>query len=283
MNFSLSIVILNYLNYKDTIDCVNSILQMKYKIDKIIIVDNGSKNESYQILKHLYQHNELIYIIDTGKNLGFAKGNNVGIEYVKKIIKSNFIMLVNNDTIFCETKMIEIILSEYKRGVGALGPKIIGKDKKNQNPILVKNDKRQIENQINYLTVQKFRTEKVSSNKLIIYSKLKNFFKKCLYRDTILHGACLILTPDYFEYYKYLYPKTFLYYEENILKLLLNKAGLKMKYVKKTKIYHKEDQSSNLAFNNNSKVMNQYALDSAKLCLELYDKSYEEIIEKYFN
>lgn len=283
MNFSLSIVILNYLNYRDTIGCVNSIWEMKYKIDKIVIVDNGSKNQSYEILKKLYQNNELIHVMNAGKNLGFAKGNNVGIEYIKKTIKSNFIMLVNNDTIFCDKRMIEIILSKYKHGVGALGPKIIGKDRKNQNPILIKNNKKQIEKQINYLNVKKFRTEKVSNHKLTVHSKLKNILKKCLYHDTILHGACLILTPDYFKYYSHLYPKTFLYYEENILKLLLNKVGLEMKYVNKTKIYHKEDQSSNLAFHNDSEIMNQYALDSAKLCLELYDKSYEEIIKEYFN
>ena len=40
----ISIVVLNYLNYVDTIECVDSILEMKYKFEGIIIVDNNSKN-----------------------------------------------------------------------------------------------------------------------------------------------------------------------------------------------------------------------------------------------
>ena len=47
----LGIVILNYLNYKDTIECVNSILNMGYPVEGIVIVDNHSENDSFKILK----------------------------------------------------------------------------------------------------------------------------------------------------------------------------------------------------------------------------------------
>ena len=56
----IGIVILNYLNYLDTIECVDSIRQMDYKIAGIVIVDNGSYNESYSILGKIYMsfHND---------------------------------------------------------------------------------------------------------------------------------------------------------------------------------------------------------------------------------
>lgn len=51
----ISIVVLNYLNYVDTIECVDSILEMKYKFEGIIIVDNNSKNKSYRVLNYCQQ------------------------------------------------------------------------------------------------------------------------------------------------------------------------------------------------------------------------------------
>ena len=46
----ISIVLLNYLNYTDTLECVNSILEMEYELAGIVIVDNHSNNESFQKL-----------------------------------------------------------------------------------------------------------------------------------------------------------------------------------------------------------------------------------------
>ena len=49
---TLGIVILNYLNYKDTLECVKSLLGQSYKAFYIVIVDNHSANESYQVLRN---------------------------------------------------------------------------------------------------------------------------------------------------------------------------------------------------------------------------------------
>jgi len=256
---------------------------MNYIIDKIVIVDNASNNNSYCILKDRYENRKNVQVIKTGNNLGFAKGNNIGINYIKKHVKSDFVMIVNNDTIFCDKDMLDILIAGYKRGIGVIGPKIIGKDKKNQNPILKRLCKKNIEKEIEYKgNVKGLKRREVSNESLYLFY-IKYMIKRCLYHDTILHGACMVLTPDYFKYFDCLYPKTFLYYEEDILKLLLNKIGLKMKYISKTKIYHKEDQSSGLAFQNDSKIINKYILESAKLCLELYDKSYKDIINQDFS
>lgn len=280
MNYSISIVILNYLNYEDSIECIESIIHMKYEVDKIVLVDNGSNNGAYDILKNKYKGNEKVLVLAAGKNLGYAKGNNVGIDYIKTYVKSDFIMIVNNDTIFYDKNMLNILLARYQKGIGMIGPKIIGKDGKNQNPVLTRVNKKKIQKDINIM-MNKSNLNSRKEKFILIF--IKDIIKKILYHDIILHGSCFVLTPDYFEYYKHLYPKTFLYYEENILKLLLNKVKLKVKYVNRTKIYHKEDQASNLAFENDSIVMNQYALESARLCLNLYDKSYKEIIKKDFD
>ncbi|MHB1108005.1 MAG: glycosyltransferase, partial [Lutibacter sp.] len=87
-DLNLAVVVLNYVNYHETIDCVNSILEQTYKKFNIIIVENGSQNESFSILNGLFGNNPLIKILKNDINLGFAKGNNIGIRYVRKELKA---------------------------------------------------------------------------------------------------------------------------------------------------------------------------------------------------
>ena len=75
----ISIVILNYINYKDTIECIESIFEMNYRYEGIVVVDNNSENESVKILNKKYKDNKKIIIVKARHNYGFAKGNNIGI------------------------------------------------------------------------------------------------------------------------------------------------------------------------------------------------------------
>ena len=73
-----------------------------------------------------------------------------------------------------------------------------------------------------------------------------------------------MFTPDYFKRYDGFYNKTFLYNEEIILYMRCERYGLKMKLINDVSIYHKEDKSSELSFNNDSGVINYYILQSYK-------------------
>lgn len=59
----ISIVLLNYLNYTDTLECVNSILEMEYELAGIVIVDNHSNNESFQKLYKKYAQSDKIIVV----------------------------------------------------------------------------------------------------------------------------------------------------------------------------------------------------------------------------
>lgn len=96
-------VILHYLTYEDTIECVESITNnINYKNYEIIIVDNASKNGSYEAIEDKFRYSEKIYIIKSNKNLGFAKGNNIGYKFAKNNLNADFIITINNDTIITE-------------------------------------------------------------------------------------------------------------------------------------------------------------------------------------
>lgn len=106
-----SFVILHYQTTNDTIKCVESILEnVRFDSFNIIIVDNGSTNNSGQILREKYLNNYNIQIIESFENLGFAKGNNLGYNYAKYNTKSDFICLLNNDTYIEQENFIEKIV-----------------------------------------------------------------------------------------------------------------------------------------------------------------------------
>ena len=67
-----------------------------------------------------------------------------------------------------------------------------------------------------------------------------------------------------------LYGGTFLYYEEVILGIIFEKAGLDMLYIPDFSIYHKEDQSSIQSFNNDDLVRRRYLLQSIWSSFKVY-------------
>lgn len=93
MNFL--IIIINYNNWLDTIECIQSLIVAKIFFENIIVIDNYSNDDSYLRLKEKFPQ---IEIIKTTNNLGFSGANNVGIR-IGLERKVDFIILLNNDTI----------------------------------------------------------------------------------------------------------------------------------------------------------------------------------------
>lgn len=291
----VAIVILNYLNYKDTIECVESISVDQYPAKEIIIVDNGSTNNSKTILEEKYKNLAGIHLVFSDKNSGFAGGNNLGIRYATDTLGYNFVLLVNNDTLFKDPQMITTLMGAYEPDVGVLGPRILTADGYEQNP-----GKRNV---IRSNWQQKWhytrRIVKVQFKQTSFYQLLRkaNIFKKkrkpkirhnnsslatINSLDMVLHGSCFMLTTDYFKYYPYLFPETFLYFEEEILTILTYKVGLTKKFVHSTYIFHKENMSTAMSFNNTKSVRQGYFLQSLKKAREIYPLAYEVIFNRYF-
>jgi GT2 family glycosyltransferase len=93
----VSIIIVNWNGKDDTLKCLATIKKMKPKgiTLETIVVDNGSTNDSVSVIKK--QH-PWVRLIETGKNLGFTGGNNVGMEVAMKD-GADFLWLLNNDTL----------------------------------------------------------------------------------------------------------------------------------------------------------------------------------------
>jgi GT2 family glycosyltransferase len=91
----ISIIVVNWNNASDSIACIASLRKIQYASFDIILVDNGSHDGSADAICETAQD---ITCLRNDRNLGFAGGNNVGIEYALAQ-GTDAVLLLNNDTI----------------------------------------------------------------------------------------------------------------------------------------------------------------------------------------
>jgi GT2 family glycosyltransferase len=117
----VSIVILNWNNPQDTIECLHSVLSLNYPNFSTLVVDNGSTDDSVSKIKDNYPD---IEIIETNKNLGYAEGNNIGIRHAIQS-GADYILVLNNDTIVETNMLMELVrVAESRLDAGMIGPTI---------------------------------------------------------------------------------------------------------------------------------------------------------------
>jgi len=122
----ISIIILSW-NTKDILDkCLESLfkdLKDSKILSEVIVIDNASSDNSSQLVEKKYPE---VVLIKNKTNLGFAKGNNVGL----KIAKGKYIMLLNSDTIVQKGTMEKLVgfYSSQKEKLVALSPLLLNID-----------------------------------------------------------------------------------------------------------------------------------------------------------
>ena len=114
----VKLIIVNYNSKKWIESCLNSIKHANL-IDKTIIIDNGSQDESIVLIEQTYPQVELIKL---GKNIGFGQANNVGIRKAYDA-GADFVFLMNQD-VYIKPDTIEklIELSNNHPEFGVLSP-----------------------------------------------------------------------------------------------------------------------------------------------------------------
>ena len=105
MNPRVSIIIVNWNQKELTIECLESLKKVNFKNFNIVLVDNGSEDDSVEHIKKNYSH---VTVLENKNNLGFSGGNNTGIEYA--ISKGyDYVYLLNNDTEVHSEFLTEIV------------------------------------------------------------------------------------------------------------------------------------------------------------------------------
>lgn len=116
----LSVIILNY-NVRYFLElCLKSVQKAIETIDaEIIVVDNNSEDDSCEMVKELFPD---IKLIENKENLGFSKGNNIGVAQAN----GEYICILNPDTVVAEdtfTKLLKFAVTKEKLGI--IGCKLI--------------------------------------------------------------------------------------------------------------------------------------------------------------
>ncbi|MEK6697994.1 MAG: glycosyltransferase family 2 protein [Nitrospirota bacterium] len=277
---TVAIVVLNYNGWGDTIECLESILRNTYPDYRVIVVDNGSTDNSLghikawaegrlspwvrpgQPLMHLtfppmekpigYDHvapgvtegltecGNRLILTRTGANLGYGSGNNVGIRIAIKM-GAEYICVLNNDTVV-EGRFVDDVASAFQG---------LSKDVAIIGPKI-----------LDYQDLSDWQRPTVREQALkfliprAVAFKLKRKLKtdSWLYRmfwytgeDSApvytLPGSCIVFRATVLEKIGGFDENTFLYMEEDILSERLKGLGMAEYYVPSIRLYHKWGQS----------------------------------------
>jgi len=219
---ALTIIIVNWNNKKILQDCLESIYdtQINYSYE-IVVVDNNSQDGSVELIKNKFHE---VILIENNKNFGFAKANNRAI----KIAKTDYILLLNNDTIItqndCFGNMVRFM--QKNPGVGVLGCKLLYSDGTLQSVGGKYTSAWEVfKNQILFIkTLKRFRKN----------NKKDNVFKKV----DCVSGACLLTRREVFEKVGMLKEDYFMYGEDIEFCYRANKAGWKIGVLIDVSIIH---------------------------------------------
>ena len=241
------LIILNYNNYEDTINCVESVLQYNTAPVKIIVVDNGSRREGtvnaldeyltktfldeYKKVNEGEKTNTLPYVtfLVSKTNDGYACGNNKGLKLAYADEEIDKVMILNNDVLFVED-IVPQLVREYDsiENVGIISPLLY---KKNMEGIDY-NCARKCESvyktmgRLLFFYVNPFHVKaKWDKQQKYLLNQPKLMEEEC-FEIELPSGSCMLLQKKLFEEIGSFDPNTFLYYEENILYQKLYAHGL---------------------------------------------------------
>jgi GT2 family glycosyltransferase len=115
------VVILNWNNAPDTIECIQSLRKSHYQRYIPLVVDNGSTNGSVEEIRSNFPS---IDVIEIEANSGYAVGNNVGIQCALDN-EADYVLILNNDTLVAPSMLGKLIeFAESKPNAGMVGPKM---------------------------------------------------------------------------------------------------------------------------------------------------------------
>lgn len=212
-----SIVLVNYNGKDFVLECIDSILRSAYPDFEIILVDNGSLDNSVELVEKKFPAEPRLKIIKNDLNLHFAEGNNAGIRNAR----GDFIVLLNNDTEVESSWLAEIESVMRDASIGAAQPKILCND-----------DRGIIDNAGNYFDRLGYahgrgHLEKDSGQ----YDSIEETF--------FAAGTAMVIRSSVLKEVGLLDPKFLIYSEDVDLSWRIRLRGYRIVYIPKSRVYHK--------------------------------------------
>jgi len=220
----VSVVILNWNGASDTISCLDSLKKQTHTNFDVIVIDNGSTDDSVTRIEK--SHPEAI-LIKEKNNLGFAGGCNRGIEQAITN-SSDMICLLNNDTVVSHNFLSELVHQMNEDpNTGILGAKI-----------MLYSDRSRLDHLGGSWNSSKAEFDLIGNRESITsfsWEKDKELDYVC--------GAAMLVKKAVFEKIGLLEEKFFLIWEEADFCFRANRAGFKIKSCPTAELWHKVSAS----------------------------------------
>ena len=138
-----AIVLLNWNGWEDTLACIHSLLASDRQDFVVVVCDNGSTDASWDRISQWCEHRladrfttwapgsqwrprQRVVLIQTGSNLGFAGGCNVGLRFALQQTPCEYLWLLNNDTVVHASSLShQVRRMDEDRGLGLLGSTLV--------------------------------------------------------------------------------------------------------------------------------------------------------------
>ena len=217
----LSIITINYNGLKDTCELIDT-LPLNDETIEVIVVDNAStQDEATEIGKRYPQ----VKVIKSDKNLGFAGGNNLGIQAAH----GKYLFFINNDAILPQSSALSLLITRLESSdqIGMVCPKI--RFTWGKRPIQY----------AGYTPLSKITLR----NKSIGFGEQDNGQYDTPHPTPYAHGAAMLVKREVIETVGMMPECYFLYYEEHDWSMMIRRAGYEIWYEPACTIFHKESQT----------------------------------------
>ncbi len=247
MNNSICVIILNYKTPGLVIDCLRSIEREVTDKIKVVVIDNDSRDGSEEHIRQaIKEHDWLGWadVVSSGKNGGFAYGNNYGI----RKFDADAYLLTNSDVLIKSGlfKRLGQLLSKYP-DVGVIGPENLDE-----------NGKRKV-SAFRFITPL---SELLRSSGLGIFDRLfpnhvleyPITFEEQPIEVEWVGFACALIRKEVFETVGYLDENYFMYFEDVDMCRRAREYGWRIMYDTESSIIHYHGVSSGLSDKNRKKI-----------------------------
>lgn len=221
---SVLIVVLNWNGIDDTLLCLDSLLAQSYEQFHVLVIDNGSTDNSSVLLeKYRQEHSDKIDVVYNSTNFGFAGGVNTGIEWALNE-DFKYVTLFNNDATADKDWLKSLVKTAAPKEVGVC------------TGLLLHEDGKTIDSSGDWFSIwglpfPRSRGDKVTkapeASSVFGASGGASLYKIALFRDIGLFDE------DFFAYY-----------EDVDISFRAQLAGWKVVYTPKAIAYHKQGATS---------------------------------------
>ena len=229
---SVVCIVLNWNGWRDTQNCLSALQKCDYGALTVFVVDNGSTDDSVEMLQ---KSHPWVQILQSGANLGFSGGCNVGIRTALHQ-RADYIWLLNNDTIPAPDALRALLsLAEADRNSGAIGSVMSYMD----NPTQVQ---AWGGGRVNIWTGRTFHATRPHRDDWFDY----------------LTAASILLRSSAIQQIGLLDENFFLYWEDTDYSYRLRASGWTLRVAQNATVLHKEHASTD----RNTRVLQRHTIES---------------------